>query len=965
MKPLYKQILSDRESASFILEKFETDQEVLDAVKSFYEYLKENVLDNKNEISLVKLICDLNTYQLDQIYISNDKSLNDISSYLFGDWDMIKSAIEDAYDKEHAIEKKKKHPEKYLEMKEKALKKQTVYSIEYLNTVLEDYLEEKCSIETYFTDQIMERCSVIQDIYAECSCLYGEYPQEQKLCQDKKNTNQIKKLLDAIKNLQQLMKPLEKGSSESIKDELFYVEFIRNDDAVNQINSLYNKVRNYVTQKPYSLEKVKLNFAKSTLLAGWDRNKEKDNLGVILIREGNYYLGIMNRKSNQVIEKAPIAVTKQVYQKMEYKLLPNPSKMLPKVFFSKSRIEEFAPDQELIKHYKEGTHKKGEKFSLEDCHRLIDFFKKSIEKHEEWREFHFQFSDTENYKDISEFYREVERQGYKITFKDIDESYINELVDNGQLYLFWIYNKDFSPYSKGMPNLHTLYWKMLFSPENLQHPSYRLNGGAEVFYRKASIKKEDIISHEAGVNLENKYPLAPKKESQFKHDLIKDNRFTVDKFQFHVPITMNTMSQNENYLNHNVRKLIHNNKNMHVIGIDRGERNLLYISVIDMAGNIIEQKSLNTIIMKNREEEIYEKDYQKILLKREAKNDDARKNWKEIGGIKELKEGYLSQVIHVIAQMMIQYDAIVVLEDLSPGFKRSRQKVERQVYQKFEKMLIDKLNFLVDKNKNFNEVGGLLQAYQLTEKFKSFQKLGKQSGFLFYVPAWNTSKIDPTTGFANLLNARYVNKNKAQRFIKKFESISYSHKWNCFEFYFDYSNFTERAAGSQEKWCICSEGKRLEGYRNPEKNMSYDVRDCDLTKAFIDLFEEYHIEWEEGNLIEGLIKVDATEFYRNFMHLMSLTLKMRNSRPNTEEDWLISPVRNRSGKCFNTENVENEAQENKQYPCDPDANGAYNIARKGLWIVEQLQKTPEDKLDKVKLAMSNKEWLAYAQEHKI
>lgn len=34
---------------------------------------------------------------------------------------------------------------------------------------------------------------------------------------------------------------------------------------------------------------------------------------------------------------------------------------------------------------------------------------------------------------------------------------------------------------------------------------------------------------------------------------------------------------------------------MNVIGIDRGERNLIYISVIDNKGNIIEQKSFNLV----------------------------------------------------------------------------------------------------------------------------------------------------------------------------------------------------------------------------------------------------------------------------------------------------------------------------------------------------------------------------------
>jgi CRISPR-associated protein Cpf1 len=952
MKTLYKQILSDRESESFVLDKFETDKEVLKAVASFCDYLEENVLDNKKEVSLGELIGKLDTYNLDGIYISNDESLTNISMYMFGDWSVIKRAIEYYYDRHNIILKKKKGAEKYDEIKEKELKKRAVYSVSELNLMLEDYLEYKCAVELYFLNQITELIEKVRNAYRNCLCLSEDYDVKQKLCKDSESINCLKNLLDSIKELQKMVIPFIKGGQESVKDEMFYVELIRISDAINQINPLYNKVRNYVTKKPYSLEKVKLNFAKSTLLYGWDRNKEKDNLGIILRMEDKYYLGIMNRNNNQIMEKAPKAITEKVYQKMEYKLLQTPNRMLPKVFFSKSRIDEFKPDKELLKRYKEGTHKKGEKFSIEDCHRLIDFFKESIRKHSEWSEFNFNFSDTESYEDISAFYREVEQQGYKITFRDIDKGYIDELVDKGQLYLFQIYNKDFSTYSKGKPNLHTLYWKMLFSPENLSYPVYKLNGQAEVFYRKSSIETDDIVCHRAGEYLKNKYPKAYKKTSVFDYDLIKDRRFTVDKYQFHVPVTMNFQADGERYLNRKVRKLIHDSDNIHVIGIDRGERNLLYLSVIDMKGNIVKQKSLNVVSQKIEGDIAYDKDYKAILHDRETYNDKARKNWQTINNIKELKEGYLSQVIHEISQMMIDYNAILVLEDLNFGFKRSRQKVERQVYQKFEKMLIDKLNYLVDKNMESDKNGGLLHAYQLTEEFESFQKLGKQSGFLFYVNAWNTSKIDPVTGFVNLFNTKYVNKEKTREFIEKFDTITYNNQFNCFEFYFDYLNFTDKAAGSRTKWCICSEGNRIESY----KTTKWEKREIELTDHFVNLFERYHIDWKAGNIVQRLTEVQDTDFYRSFMYAISLMLQMRNSDDNN--DYIMSPVRNESGKCFKTE-ISDE-----KYPCDADANGAYNIAKKGLWIVEQLKKSPEDKLDKVNLAISNKEWLAYAQEHR-
>ena len=959
MKPLYKQILSDRESGSFVLEKFETDDEVIDAVKFFYEHLREFVLDCEDDITIGALISSLDTYNTKKIYIANDKSITDISQYLFNDWSVLKNAISDNYDKQYKSPKTYKNPEKYEEKKVKELKNQKTYSIDELNCMIKEYAKQSCKIEDYFMSQITEKIDYVDGQYAECRTLIEEETNGDALLKNQEAATKLKNFLDAMKELQQLIKPLLRGLDEGEKDELFYAELVRISDELNKIDRLYNKVRNYVTQKPYSLEKIKLNFNKSTLLDGWDRNKEKDNLGTIFMKDGCYYLGIMNRKSNRVMEDAPAAKTQNVYQKMEYKLLPGPNKMLPKVFFSQSRIDEFAPDEELLEKYNKGTHKKGDTFSLEDCHILIDFFKQSIEKHEEWSEFDFRFSDTQTYKDISGFYREVEHQGYKITFKDMDADYVDSLVENGQLYLFKIYNKDFSPCSKGTPNLHTIYWKMLFSEENLKDVVYKLNGQAEVFYRKRSIDEKDIIRHKANKPIKNKYPKAKEETSLFPYDLVKDKRFTVDKFQFHVPITMNFQAEGENHFNREVRKLLHDCQDMHVIGIDRGERNLLYLTVIDMQGNIKEQISLNEIISYCKNGASYCKDYHLLLDQREKENKYARQNWQTINTIKELKEGYLSQVIYLMSQLMIKYNAIVVLEDLNFGFMRSRQKFEKQIYQKFEKMLIDKLNFLVNKSLNVNENGGALRAYQLTDKFESFQKLGKQSGFLFYVPAWNTSKIDPTTGFVNLFYTRYETKEKSREFIKKFDSIIYNANDQYFEFRFDYSNFTYKADGSQTKWCLCSVGERIEHYRNPEKNSEWDTKTLNLTERFIDLLEKYQIAWQSGDIKQSLVQIEDADFYRSFMHLITLVLQMRNSDNETGEDWIISPVKNQKGGFFRTD------LSSDKYPHDADANGAYNIARKGLWIVEQIQKTDVEQLDKVKLAISNKEWLIYAQEHTL
>lgn len=476
-----------------------------------------------------------------------------------------------------------------------------------------------------------------------------------------------------------------------------------------------------------------------------------------------------------------------------------------------------------------------------------------------------------------------------------------------------------------------------------------------MFYRKASIKEDEAVIHPANQPIDNKNKDNTKGESCFDYDIIKDKRFTVDKFQFHVPITMNFQAHGGSFINEDVRLALKENKEPYVIGVDRGERNLLYICVIDSNGNIVEQISLNEII-NHYNGNTYKTDYHALLEEKEKERDYARKNWKTIANIKELKEGYLSQVVHLLTSLMVKYNAIIVLEDLNMGFMRGRQKVEKQVYQKFEKMLIDKLNYLVDKKKaEVEKDGGALKAYQLSNKFESFQKLGKQSGMLFYTQAWNTSKIDPVTGFVNLFDTRYKNIESAKAFWGSFESIKYNETEEYFEFAFDYSKFTHKAEGSRTNWTVCSFGNRIRTFRNADKNGQWDSKEILITEEFIKLFNKFEIDYKTGNLINGITGINDSLFHRELLALFRLTLQIRNSVTGTDIDYLLSPVADDKGAFFDSRTAD------EKMPKDADANGAYNIARKGLWIIKQIKKTADEDMRNVKLAISNKEWLKYAQ----
>ena len=991
LKALFKQILSDRNAISWLPEEFNSDQEVLNAIKDCYERLSENVLGDKVLKSLLGSLAD---YSLDGIFIRNDMQLTDISQKMFGNWGVIQNAIMQNIKRVAPARKHKESEEDYEKRIAGIFKKADSFSISYINDCLNEADPNNAYfVENYFatfgavntpTMQRENLFALVQNAYTEVAALlHSDYPTVKHLAQDKANVSKIKALLDAIKSLQHFVKPLLGKGDESDKDERFYGELASLWAELDTVTPLYNMIRNYMTRKPYSQKKIKLNFENPQLLGGWDANKEKDYATIILRRNGLYYLAIMDKDSRKLLGKA-MPSDGECYEKMVYKFFKDVTTMIPKcstqlkdvqayfkvntddyVLNSKAFNKPLTITKEVfdLNNVLYGKYKKFQKGYLTATgdnvgytHAVnvwIKFCMDFLDSYDSTCIYDFSSLKPESYLSLDSFYQDVNLSLYKLSFTDVSASFIDQLVEEGKMYLFQIYNKDFSEYSKGTPNMHTLYWKALFDERNLADVVYKLNGKAEMFYRKKSIENTHP-THPANHPILNKNKDNNKKESLFEYDLIKDRRYTVDKFMFHVPITMNFKSSGSENINQDVKVYLRHADDMHIIGIDRGERHLLYLVVIDLQGNIKEQYSLNEIVNEYNGN-TYRTNYHDLLDVRADKRLKASQSWQTIENIKELKEGYLSQAIHKITQLMVKYHAVVVLEDLNKEFMRGRQKVEKQVYQKFEKMLIDKLNYLVDKHKDANETGGLLHALQLTSGFKNFKKSDPQSGFLFYIPAWNTSKIDPVTGFVNLFNTKYTNAVKAQEFFSKFDEIRYNEKKDWFEFEFDYDEFTQKAHGTRTRWTLCTHGKRLRSFRNPAKQYNWDSEVVALTDEFKRILGEAGIDIHE-NLKDAISNLEGKrrKYLEPLMQFMKLLLQLRNSKAGTDEDYILSPVADENGIFYDSRSCGDQLPENA------DANGAYNIARKGLMLVEQI-KDAED-LDNVKFDISNKAWLNFAQQ---
>ena len=1026
MTKLQKQIMGISEKAFEIPPMYQNDEEVYAAFNGFISRLEEVKLIDR----LGNVLQNSNIYDTAKIYI-NARCYTNVSSYVYGGWGVIESAIERYW--YNTIAGKGQSKAKKIE---KAKKDNKFMSVKELDSIVSDYepdyfnasnMDDDNSGRAFSGHGVLGYFNKMSKLLANMSLHTITYDSGDSLIENKETALNIKKDLDDIMSIYHWLQTFIIDEVVE-KDNAFYAELEDIYYELENVVTLYDRIRNYVTRKPYSTQKFKLNFASPTLASGWSRSKEFDNNAIILLRNNKYYIAIFNvnnKPDKQIIKGSEEQRLSTDYKKMVYNLLPGPNKMLPWVFIkSNTGKRDYNPSSYILEGYEKNRHiKSSGNFDINYCHDLIDYYKACINKHPEWKNYGFKFKETTQYNDIGQFYKDVEKQGYSISWAYISEADINRLDEEGKIYLFEIYNKDLSSHSTGKDNLHTMYLKNIFSEDNLKNICIELNGNAELFYRKSSMKrnithKKDTVLvnktyiNEAGVRVSltdedyikvynyynNDYVIDVEKDKKLVEilerighrknpiDIIKDKRYTEDKYFLHFPITINYGVDDEN-INAKMIEYIAKHNNMNVIGIDRGERNLIYISVINNKGNIIEQKSFNLV---------NNYDYKNKLKNMEKTRDNARKNWQEIGKIKDVKNGYLSGVISKIARMVVDYNAIIVMEDLNRGFKRGRFKVERQVYQKFENMLISKLNYLVFKEKKADENGGILKGYQLTYLPKSALQIGKQCGCIFYVPAAYTSKIDPATGFINIfdfkkysgsaINAKVKDK---KEFLMSMNSIRYVNEGSAeyekighrqlFAFSFDYNNFkTYNVSIPVNEWTTYTYGERIKKLYKDGRWSGSEV--LNLTEDLIELMEQYGIEYKDGHDIRKDIshmdEMRNADFICNLFEKFKYTVQLRNSKSEAEGDdydRLVSPVLNSHNGFFDSSDYkENEKSDDiiddKQImPKDADANGAYCIALKGLYEINKIKENWSDdkKLKESELYIGVTEWLDYIQNRRF
>ncbi len=981
LKPLYKQIWSIK-AKSIPFEIIETPED--------FKWILEKIIDSSKEnipkiVEVLKNVFESN--ELDNIYISKN-NLSFISNRYFSNW----YAVAEEWVKLKVFKKKKSSEEwddfkipKYISLQDL---KNILKNIEYADNseVEEDkriyffkkhFEENRNWVENNweFFKQIFK--DDIEKLYSwkEEEVLIEETNEKITLKSFTTNLEEIEKIFQNFNTKDQEQRKILKSFADK---SIFIFQFLRlfkvdkekiewdlwdfyhfYDEMVENflITKHYDAIRNYLTKKDFSEEKIKLKFDKWNLLWWWSEDYDwsswaQYNWYIFRKKTGSifkYYLWISNNAQVFNYNKNPIIkeIDDLLYEKMNILALKTIS-----IFWSSYQSEYWNS-------YNEDKQKLSEIDLIKKVQGVLE--KKYINKYKWLSEV-----INKNYEKLGNFVNDINFYwDYSLTFEKINWKYLEQQIywENKDkfLYLFEIVSKDswdieekkkryieswkdIKDFKELQVNkdLQTIYWENILNGT----PKFKLNWKAEILFRQASKEvknKNDLEDSKKHLKERNK-------------NAIDSKRYTENKTIFHCPTIVwywnkeiKWPKQFNDFTNWILSST--NLKDLHIIWIDRWEKHLAFYSVINAeTWKIVEQWSLNRIEQLKPNWEIIYTDYEKLLTEKAWNRLKARQEWDTIWNIKNLKEWYISHVVKKIADLVLKYNWVIVMEKLNKWFKQWRQKIEQSVYQNLEVALAKKLSYLVLKNKDNWEEWSITKPYQLCPFAKNYSDIetSKQWWIIFYTTAAYTSITDPVTWWRKTI---YLKKWKVDdmknQIINAFSEIWFDESKKAYFFKLNWQKWTLYSWLERCKWKQNKAGK----WEINEIRTTQELDDL-FTKSWIDKNREIISQIEEENEL-------PSKFYETFIWIFEVISQIRNTS-NKKEDFLVSPIEPfyDSRKYFeklpdiNWEKFENE--NNIELPTSWDANWAYNIARKWLIMLKKIHRNPKIKSDK--LFISNDEW---------
>jgi len=153
-----------------------------------------------------------------------------------------------------------------------------------------------------------------------------------------------------------------------------------------------------------------------------------------------------------------------------------------------------------------------------------------------------------------------------------------------------------------------------------------------------------------------------------------------------------------------------------------------------------------------------------------------------------------------------------------------------------------------------------------------------------------------------------------------------------------------------KKWTVYTQGKRI--VYDKESKSAKEIFPVEIIKAA--LAKQNIALTDQLDVLSAINSVEASpksaSFFGDICYAFEKTLQMRNSIPNTDEDYLVSPVLNKKGEFYDSRSC------GDTLPKNADANGAYHIALKGLYLIKNVFDAGGKDLK-----ISHEDWFKFAQ----
>lgn len=611
--------------------------------------------------------------------------------------------------------------------------------------------------------------------------------------------------------------------------------------------------------------------------------------------------------------------------------------------------------------------------------RVLAFVKRMLTTGPCQERYAFDPEKIEACPDINSLINLMVEEAYVLHFLPMDHEQLDKDIEAGRIFSFKVCTRKLYK-----PTVSHSQHEQLFLAAMSGNQGISLQGGVKVFYREPRLDPQNTFVHKSGTILLDKYdrngqmlldekgkscyalllrylnrdkglyktPLTHKKLEQaeklynqkkdvlvtkvFRNDIMKDARFTKPQWTIHLPLLTNRSGLEEK--NENFRKLLDKqfddvvrSGDYRILSLLFSTRNLVYLTLIDADGKIIEQRSLNQLDIDHSGRLI---DYyghiqarlrQRILIQKDLQSnvENIESSWGKEDEIKGTKEGYISQVVASVADYMRDGRTLLVMEDAQKSINPTLFDASQMTA--IQRQIITKLACMRLRHTPLGEPGSVNKPISLAKQVTSNAELANRNGMV-YIPdmTFFNNRIDHTTGFVNLLPAvAEMNVKQCKDLVESFDEMHYDQQQDIFKCTYTPSRLKmpkgKLSLNTDDPMTFTTkEADRIVFNGRTDGGSPIIETWDDITERIKALLKECKIPYEDGqNILPRLGKAAGrSSVHRNLLLLFKPLMRMDNyDSSNPQSEGYYSPAE--GGICI-------------KYPNAIDESRGYVLALRGM-----------------------------------